>query len=105
MRMKPIAVMCAAVLVIGILGCSSTPTPKGCIYTKVQGPFTVTANLNSPKVGRATASSVLGIVAWGDSSIKKACESAGITKIHHVDYEDFNILLVYMTYTTVVYGE
>jgi hypothetical protein len=105
MMRKIFSVVIISAFIAVIVGCSSTPSPKGCLYTKVQGPFTITANQNFPKMGKAVSKSVLGLVAWGDCSVKAAAESAGITKIHHIDYEDFNIFFFYMEYTTVVYGE
>jgi hypothetical protein len=94
-----------SLIMVFLVACSSTPTPKGLIYTNVKGPFYGTSNDENVKKGMSTAHSVLGVVAWGDASVSKAAEKAGIIKIHHVDYEDFIILFgVYTTYTTVVYG-
>ena len=61
--------------------------------------------ITDSKVGKATATSVLGLVATGDSSIKTAAANGGITKIKYVDYEVENILGIYGKYTTVVYGD
>ena len=41
----------------------------------------------------------------GDSSIKAAMDNGGITKVHHIDYEVFNILNLFSKATTIVYGE
>ncbi len=57
------------------------------------------------KVGSATATSILGIVATGDASIEAAARNGGITRIHHVDHHTKNIVLLYSEFTTVVYGE
>lgn len=87
-------------------GCAAVKAPLvGTIYTDLQAPFAVTSNSGSSKVGSAEASSILGIVATGDASIQKACQSAGITKIHHVDENVTSILGIYSTYKVVVYGE
>jgi hypothetical protein len=56
------------------------------------------------KVGRATAEGIV-FLAKGDASLTAAMEDAGITKIHHVDAEETNILGIYCTKTIVVYGE
>lgn len=48
---------------------------------------------------------MLGLVATGDASIEAAAKAGGITKIHHVDFENFSILGIYATFTTVVYGD
>jgi hypothetical protein len=93
-------------ITIFLVACTSTPTPKGIIYTSTKGPFYATANEKSVKMGTGTTKCILGIVAWGDASAETAAKNAGITKIHHVDYEDTLILLgIYSSYTVVVYGE
>jgi len=86
--------------------CAAVQSPLlGTIYSDVKAPITATSNSNSSKVGTAEATSILGLVAQGDASIDAAAKSAGITKIHHVDYHSTNILGVYATFTTIVYGE
>jgi len=55
-------------------------------------------------MGTAKATAIIGI-ATGDASIAAAMSNGGITKVHHVDTEVTNILGIYATYTTVVYGE
>ena len=97
----------AAVLVFSVSGCVGTATP-------IAGSL-VTASLKSPvmmgdntaghsKIGSATATGIIGFVN-GDCSIHAAMEQGGITKVHHVDSEVFNVLGVYATYKTVVYGD
>ena len=97
----------AAVLVFSVSGCVGTATP-------IAGSI-VTASLKSPVmmgdntaghslVGEATATGIIGFVS-GDCSIEAAMKSKGITKVHHVDSEVFNILGIYATYKTVVYGD
>ncbi|MCD6416581.1 MAG: hypothetical protein J7M08_07790 [Planctomycetes bacterium] len=56
------------------------------------------------KVGEATCEGIL-FLSKGDASIKAAMEEAGITRIHHVDSEEQNILGIYSTKTIRVYGE
>jgi hypothetical protein len=76
----------------------------GWVYSNVSGPVLATSHSASSKMGSATAQGILGI-AWGDSSIKTAADSAGITKIQHVDYHTVNVLFVYAKTTVTVYGE
>ena len=98
----------AIILVAGLLsGCAFTRTElTGFIYTDLKGPITATGSTgSSTKVGTAKAQSVLGLVATGDASIEAAAKSAGITKIHHVDYESFGGLGIFATFTVIVYGE
>lgn len=87
-------------------GCAMVQSPVfATLYTDVKAPLAVTGNSGASKVGTAEANSILGIVATGDASIDAAAKSAGITKIHHVDYEAKNILGFYATFTVYVYGE
>lgn len=91
--------------VILTAGCASM-IPVGVVYTEVKAPVAVgNPDVSSEKVGTAMATSVLGIVATGDASIKTAMENGKITKIHHVDFHTKNILGLYGEYTTTVYGE
>ncbi len=105
--MKKVLVISILIAVLMVLtGCSSTPTPKGILYTGTKGPFYATANDKGDKVGSSTARCILGAVAWGDASTAAAAKNAGITKIHHADYEDTLVFFgIYSSYTVVVYGE
>ncbi|MDD3987612.1 MAG: TRL domain-containing protein, partial [Candidatus Omnitrophica bacterium] len=53
----------------------------------------------------AKSTSILGLVATGDSSIKTAASNGGIKTIKYVDYDAKNILGIYGEYTTTVYGD
>ena len=53
----------------------------------------------------AEAKGYLGVVALGDASIQAAAKEAGITRIHHVDYQAKSYVGVYNVYTVIVYGE
>jgi len=57
------------------------------------------------KVGTATATSILGLIATGDASIEAATRNGGITKVKYVDYSVKNILGLFGEYTTTVYGD
>ena len=95
------------VLVATLLsGCATAVSPvTGSLYTNVRAPMLVTESPDRPtKVGRATMRSILGIYAVGDASIESAAKNAGITRIHHVDYQTQNILGVMADFTVIVYG-
>ena len=47
----------------------------------------------------------VGLVALGDASIQTAARDAGITRIHHVDYQAKSYVGVYTIYTVIVYGD
>lgn len=97
-------------LVIGaflLSGCAAVQTPAGgTVYTSAKGPVAVgNSSASASKTGKASAVSYLGAFATGDASIKKAANKAGISKIHHVDYQSTQYLGLYGKYTVVVYGE
>ncbi len=88
-------------------GCGAyTLSPAfGALYTDVKAPWSITGNSGDAKVGMASCTSIFGLIATGDASIQTAAKNAGITKIHHVDFQSKNILGIYAEFTTVVYGE
>jgi hypothetical protein len=88
-----------------LAGCA-TPYPMGMIYTEVKSPVaTGDGGITYSKVGVAKATSILGLVATGDASIKAAAANGGIKNIKYVDYDSKNILGIYGEYTTTVYGD
>jgi hypothetical protein len=88
-------------------------TASGCAYSPVSGMITVVnwdgsigdQNVRSIKTGKACAHSILGIVAVGDASIRKAKQNGGITKVALVDHQTTNVLYIYGGYCTIVTGE
>ncbi len=104
--MKKAVGVLVIIFAAGILlsGCA-TPYPMGAFYTEIKSPVAAGDAGSGSKVGMAKATSVLGLVATGDASIKAAMENGKITKIKYVDYETKNILGLYGEYTTVVYGD
>jgi TRL-like protein family len=91
-----------------LVGCAGPTGPLagtyGFVYTDVSGPLLATSHSAASKVGQASSTAVI-CVATGDSSIKAAADSAGITKIQHVDYHTTSVLGVYAKTTVTVYGE
>jgi hypothetical protein len=89
-----------------LTSCAGVKSPiMGAAYTSVKDGLLVTGNSGSSKVGVAEAVGYVGLIALGDASIQAAAKSAGITKIHHVDYESSSILGIINNYKIVVYGE
>lgn len=99
-----VGLLCA-VVALGA-GCATVFTPAWGFYTdaKWDGPLGE-ADEGYSKIGTATATSILGIIATGDASITTAMKNGGISTVHHVDHTSKNILGIYAEYTTVVYGE
>ncbi|MHC5035630.1 MAG: TRL domain-containing protein, partial [Planctomycetota bacterium] len=56
------------------------------------------------KVGESMAEGII-LLGRGDASISKAMKDGGITRIHHVDSEELNILGIYCKQIIRVYGE
>lgn len=95
-----------AVVAFVLSSCAMANQPvTGFIYSDVKAPLTATAGMKGKKTGTATATSILGLVGQGDASIEAAAKAGGITKISHVDYHSTNILGIYATFTTTVYGD
>ncbi len=106
MRFHPLAVAVLGGALLFAGGCAAARSPvTGFLYSDVKANDSVTANTAATKVGRATATSILGWVATGDCSLDAAKKQGGITKVAHVDYESTSIIGIYATTTTVVYGE
>lgn len=100
-----VILFCAAHLT-GCFAVTQSPA-LGVLYTDAAAPITATSTAPSDKMlkGTATVTSYFGLVATGDASIAAAAKSAGITKIHIVDYHSKNILGIVAEYTVIVYGE
>lgn len=86
--------------------------PMGGLYQQTKAPLTYKTPFKvSEKVGRAYASYIAVpfyptfSASVGDASIQTAAKSAGITKIHHIDYARTNILSVFTRIEVFVYGE
>jgi len=104
--MKKTLLSLSALLTVSLLtGCATSSAPvNGALFTAVQGPNTVTTFTDPNKVGEATCHSILGLIAFGNCSIKSAAMEAGISEITTVDNKSFGILGFYSSFTTVVYG-
>jgi hypothetical protein len=57
------------------------------------------------KRGTSVATTILGLVTWGDAGTHAAARQGGITTIRSADYEFFTVFGIYSTYTTIVYGD
>ena len=104
-----LVVVSVALLVTGCAAMTISPVP-GVFYTQIRAPENALATpvgevATYSKVGTASCTSILGLIATGDASVSEAMEDGDITKIHHVDYAGDNILGLVATYTVLVYGE
>ena len=87
--------LAAAFVALACAGCVKSPVVGG-IYTDVKDGLAVTGNAGSSKVGPAEGKGYVGLTAARD---------AGITRIHHVDYQAKSYVGVYTIYTVIVYGD
>lgn len=107
--MKTLRVSGLAATLSLALGCAVTApvVPPPALIQNYQAPLDLDHQETSrgEKRGVSAVQNVLGIVSWGDASIRAAAEQGGITTIESADYEFFGVLGVYSRYTTVVYGD
>ena len=105
MKKRMMMAVCCLGMALFLMGCASQ-TPHGFILIDNTLPMQVgDSTVNPVKKGTATSTSILWLVASGDSSLEAACKNGGITKISHADWKVRNILGVIGEYTTTVYGE
>ena len=104
--MKKIGFLVLVLFLAVMLNGCATPYPYGIVYTEVKAPVSSgDGGVSYSKSGVSKATSVLGLVATGDCSIKAAAANGNIRTIKYVDYDAKNILGVYGEYTTTVYGD
>lgn len=99
-------------VVAGLSGCAaglrSPVVPYyGMGFTSVSAPVDVTFDGSEMggRCGRSKSSCLLGMFAWGDCSVNAAARKGNIGRIDHVDCEIFNLLGIYSSYETVIWGE
>ncbi len=94
------------VLVLGLGGCAKAPSQVGsALFGFTKEPISVTSNENeAKKTGQACGRNILGLVSYGDFSIKKAKEKGKITQVATSDKKITNIFFVYSSVCTVVTG-
>ena len=100
-----------AVVLVGlcaVVALSGCVMPQGSVLASVSQTKSPVAmgdsSVRPAKVGTAEVEGIL-FLAFGDNSIKKAAENGNITRIHHVESEELNVLGSYCRSITQVYGE
>jgi len=94
-----------------VSSCAVVPSPVGPVglFVDVKSPMYAVAcrmdALSYSKEGKAEATNILGLIQTGDCSITEAMKAGNITKIHHVDQQITNVLMLYAKKITIVYGE
>lgn len=103
---KTISCFATALVALFLLSGCACVMPTGVLYTEVKSPVAAGAEgVSYSKMGVSKATSILGLIATGDASIKAALDDGKITRIKYVDYSSKNILGIYGEYTTTVYGD
>jgi len=103
------AIIFSATFVVS--SCAVVPSPVGPVglFVDVKAPmYDVASRLDAStfsKEGKAEATNILGLIQTGDCSIMAAMKEGNITKIHHVDVQITNVLMLYAKKITIVYGE
>ena len=95
--------LCAIVLLVSLSFMVS-----GCVFLNVQTPLDKNYDNTDlgTKIGKADATMVFGLFAWGDAGTKAAADNGGIKIIKHADRELFVVCFgLYTRITTVVYGD
>lgn len=97
----------AFAVALGLSGCfAHVESPvSGYLFTSTETPISATQAVRGTKHGTASSASILGLIAFGESSIESAADRAKIKSISHVDAESYSILGLYASYTVHVYGE
>jgi hypothetical protein len=114
--MKKIKILLFAVAILFstsfiISSCAVVPSPIGPVglFVDVTAPMPATTTLLNAtgfsKTGKAEATNILGLIQTGDCSITEAMKAGGITRVHHVDMQITNVLMLYAKKITIVYGE
>lgn len=80
--------------------------PIGGMVNFTRAPIDITfknTNVGS-KVGTASTYQIW-FVSFGDASVGTAAKNGGIKTVNHIDYRFINVLVFFLKYTTIVYGE
>lgn len=92
-----------ATLAVAAIAFAST----SCVYQDVVLPLDTDLQVTDvgTKRGESSASTILGLVQFGDAGMHAAAQDGGISVMKHADQHRFNVLGIYQECTTIVYGE
>jgi len=83
--------------------------PNGIVFSNVKAPITTEFGEGTSvpaKQGTASAHGILGLLAFGDASVKAATDEGGLTSVRYVDYDYLSVLFgVYSKFTTIAHGD
>jgi hypothetical protein len=104
--MKKSSLIILALVILGsVSNCAlSGFGPIGGLFTDHKIGVFATGTEGSKK-GNACATSILGLVAYGDASVEEAARKSNISKISNINLHSFSVLGVYGTLCTHVQGD
>lgn len=104
----------AAALALGLAaaaGCGAPRAPVvppyGSGFNQTSAPMSLrfrSTRLGS-KQGTASATTILGLITFGDASIAEAARRGNIKQVNHADSEMLNVLGLFTEFKTIVYGD
>ncbi len=98
---KVIVSVALAAAAIALSSCGANRV--GALYTDITAPVAAGSG-SGAKVGTATSTTYLGLVALGDASIEAAKRNGGISSVSSASEEIKSVLGIITTYTTTVRG-
>lgn len=102
--MKKILLLTTLSIILIFFNCATVVYgPYGGLYTSTTIGNSSTGKEGN-KTGEACAHSVLGLIAFGDASVKEAQLKAQIKEVTSIDHSIFNILGIYGKMCTIVSG-
>jgi len=73
----------------------------------VEAPVDITYNLTEigSKRGEASSIGILGLLTFGDCSVKAAVKDGNLKRVDHIGYQFTHVVCMVTIYKTIVYGE
>ncbi|MCB1143984.1 MAG: TRL-like family protein [Leptospiraceae bacterium] len=94
-------------LLLFVNACAIGPN-SGLLYTgiKYPGEINPSNNVSSTKSAKGCNTSILALIAWGNSGAGSIAKENNITKIATIDYETTTVLtFIYRDHCTIISGE
>ena len=111
--MRRLAFLMAALALVSFFsGCAAYDAPimppNALVFTNIRAPLSAETEDSTSvgqRQGKAGASSVLGLFAWGDASLNTAAQNGDLKTINYADYEYLSVLFgVYTSFSVVAHG-
>ena len=107
---KSVTALAALFLMVAVAGCYTAPVipPLGGIYSDYNAPLTTEFNGQDAvplKEGASASYSILGLIAWGDCSVRSAAKAGDIYTVSYCDYRYHNVLGIYQEFTVIARGK